>query len=245
MKKMRMVKLFLLTIGVGLGSLAFHACSDGYSLDKFWVEIATIESTGSGSHHFRLDDGATLWPAAGYYKGHNLEDGQRVWLNYTILSDSLDGFSHYVKVNGLDVVLTKKIAEDLGEENDSFYGNDPVSIKSLWIGSGYLNVLFAFNYGGEKRHFINLLSKQSEEDPYTLEFRHNAYEDPAEVGVRSIVCFDLSDLPDTNGETVKLKIRVKTFEGDKTIELDYNSEKQEDSKRVISSDNSDYFERVN
>jgi hypothetical protein len=211
----------------------FQSCldDDGYSLGKYWINIATIESQESGSHYFRLDDGTTLWPAAGYYLGHNLEDGQRTLLNYTILSDSLDGFAHYVKVNGIDPILTKKIAKNKNEENDSIYGTDPVSTQEIWIGNGYLNVWFIANFGGHQKHFVNLL-QTNEEDPYELEFRHNAYDDPPVAASQGIVCFDLSGLPDTNGETVKLTIRIHTFKGDKTIGLDYNSSDKKGGKQL-------------
>lgn len=249
MSDMEKLKLIMLTIGIFCTSLLFHSCldDDGYSLGDFVMEVATVESTDSNQHYFKLDDGATLWPAAGYYLGHNLEDGQRAWLNYTILSDEKDGFTHYVKVNGVDPVLTKTIAEDLGEKNDSVYGTDPISVKNIWIGNGYLNVIFGFNYGGKERHFVNLLHKvdAEAENPYELEFRHNAYDDPPEASVPGIVCFDLSDLPDTEGETVKLKVNVKTFNGAKTYELEYNSGKDMMSERAPSNSGLDYFERVN
>ncbi|WP_280778973.1 NigD-like protein [Parabacteroides sp. PM5-20] len=240
------MKLFLLTVVFAWVTLTFQSCldDDGYSLGKYWIEVATIESLENNAHFFRLDDGKSLWPTAGYYTGHNLGDGQRIWLNYTILSDSMDGFSHYVRVNGLDPVLTKGIAADKGEENDVIYGTDPVNIENIWIGDGYLNVLFVFNYGGQETHFVNLLKDKKEEDLYSVEFRHNAYNDPARTGVRGIVCFDLRDLPDTEGETVKLKIRVNTFDGEKIYELDYNSDKNFPGKKILTEDTV-YFERVN
>lgn len=224
-KKMKTLKFIVLTIGIVLTTLTFQSCSDdGYSLGKFWVEIATVESGSGSAHYFRLDDGSTLWPAApvGGYTGHNLEDGQRIILNYTILSDSFEGFDHYIKVNDISTLLTKKIAEDKEEENDEFYGTDPVKIGNIWTGNNYLNIYFGANYGGYKKHFVNLVQTNKEEDPYYFEFRHNAYDDPANYGSESLVCFKLSDI-DTGGETVTLTIAVKTFDGDKTYTVEYNS----------------------
>lgn len=250
MKKMRMMKrmkIFVLTVTLLSMSLLFNSCldDDGYSLGKYWLGVATVESLDNNQHYFKLDDGTSLWPAAGSYLGHNLNDGQRAWLNYTILSDSLSGFDHYVKINGVDPILTKKIAEDLGEKNDSVYGTDQIKVDDIWIGDGYLNMIFAFNYGGTKRHFVNLLPAGDEENVYQLEFRHNAYDDPPATSVPSIVCFDLSDLPDTEGKTVKLTIKVKTFSGNKTYELDYNSDKELITDRDPSGFDIENFERVN
>jgi len=247
MKRMKTLKVLMLTIGVLSSSLLFSSCldDDGYSLGDYWLGVATIESLDSSEHFFRLDDGTSLWPAAGSYVGHNLNDGQRTWLNYTILSDSLNGFSHFVKVNGVDPILTKKMAEDLGEKNDSVYGTDPVKIRDLWIGDGYLNVMFMFNYGGSERHLVNLLPIGDEKNAYQVEFRHNAYKDPPQAAVPGIVCFDLSGLPDTEGETVKLTVKVSTFNGERTYELEYNSNTKLMTDRDPANFDIKDFERVN
>lgn len=243
---MKRLKRLGLSVGIILASLTFHSCldDDGYSLDKFWIGVATIESESSGAHYFRLDDSSTLWPVnVDYYTGHNLQDGQRALLNYTILSDSLSGYSHYVKVNGVEAILTKNIAEDMGEKNDSFYGTDPVAVKDIWIGGGYLNIWFGANFGGQVKHFVNALPVEDGE--YALEFRHNAYNDPAVAAATSLVCFDLSSLPDTNGETVELTVKVKTFEGEKIFEFDYNSSKEAEDKQLPADIGMGYFEKLN
>lgn len=249
-KMMKVLKIYVPVIGIFFSmSLFLNSCLDdgGYSLGEYYIEVATVESLESDQHYFKLDNGTTLWPAAGSYIGHNLNDGQRTWLNYTILSDSRPEFDHYIKVNGVDPILTKKIAEDLGEENDPVYGTDPVGIEDndIWIGNGYLNIIFVFNYGGEKKHSVNLLPAGDEENAYQVEFRHNAYNDSPQTAVPGIVCFDLSDLPDTEGETVKLTIKVRTFSGNKTYELEYNSEKKLLTKRAPAGFDLENFERVN
>lgn len=242
-----MLKQLVLVVGVILASLTFHSCldNDGYSLDKFWMNVATIESEGSGSHYFRLDDGSTLWPVnTDYYTGHNLQDGQRILLNYTILSDSQAGFTHYVKVNGVDPILVKKVAEDMGAKNDSIYGVDPVEIKEIWLGGGYLNIWFAANFGGVDKHAVNLLSGDGANESYRVEFRHNAYNDPAVTAATGLVCFDLSDLPDTNGETVVLTVKVKTFDGEKEFQFDYNSGTPAKGKNLSADIGMGYFEKL-
>lgn len=244
---MKTLKLIVFAVGAIMMAFTFQSCldDDGYSLDKFSVSVATVESDDSSSHYFRLDNDETLIPVAGWYTGHNLMDGQRTLLNYTLLSDSIYNHSHAIKVNGVDPILTKKIAENLGAANDSVYGKDPVSIKSIWIGGGYLNILFTANYGGYKKHFVNLLQTDAASDPYRLEFRHNAYNDPPATGAQGIVCFDLSDLPETTGETVKMTVQVYAFGGTKTYELDFNSAKKGEPDKAPSDLNMDYYEKVN
>ena len=146
------------------------------------------------------------------------------------IDENLNQFSNLTTGKVYWNVLTKDIAENLGDKNDETYGTDPVLINTpknnLWIADNFLNVVFRANYGGSEKHFINVIQPDKENDPYTLEFRHNAYNDPAVTAVEGLVCFRLDELPDTNGETVKLKLHVKTFTGDEVYELDYNTSKQ-------------------
>ncbi len=230
---MKTLKFVWMMTGVVFATLLFQSCMDdeGYSLGEFQVNLATVETDGSNtSQYFRLDDGTTLWPAAGYYVGQNMEARQRVLLNYTILSDSLSNFSHYIKVNDLDLVLTKPIAEDKFNENDSIYGTDPVEIKEIWVGSSFLNVFFTAYYGGHTKHFINLVKidrDTAEDGSYHLEFRHNAYDDPQLTIATGPVCFDLNSLAPNAGEKVKLTVSVRTSEGSKTYTFEYDPSKQQ------------------
>lgn len=226
-KSMKTLKLFLLLIGVIVTSLTFQSCldDDSYSLGDVWVSVATVKTTGTDNPYFTLDDGTSLWSAVPYYLNYKLYDGQRVQLGYTILSDSMSGFDHYIKVVQMDTLLTKKIAPNLGVENDSKYGTDPVSIKRIWTGGGYLNVYFETYFGNQVKHLVNLIPVEGKE--YSYEFRHNAFDDPENGMALGFVGFSLNNLPTTQGETVKLTIKVKTFEGDKEFTVNYNSDEQQ------------------
>jgi hypothetical protein len=73
-------------------------------------------------------------------------------------------------------------------------------------------------------HHVNLIPTNNPENPYEVEFRHDAKGD---VGGRmgdGIVAFKLDDLPDTEGETVKLKLIWNAFNGvTKSVEFDYKT----------------------
>lgn len=230
MISMKTLKLFFVIAGIVLSSFTFSSCldDDGYSLGDMWYSVATARPLGDDSFYFTLDGGTTLFRAAGdYYGRYYPKTPQRVQINYTILGDNYSGYDHAIKLNRLDTILTKPVAEHLGLQNDSIYGTDPVGIEEMWVGDGYLNVIFKFNLSNEsKKHFINLVKNENEsESPYELEFRHNAYEDYPAYGGRGIVAFDLAGLPDTEGQDVTLKIKVKTFDGEQTFEKKYNSGK--------------------
>lgn len=228
---MKMLRSFLLVVGITLVSLTLPSClkdDNSYSLGDMWIAIATVVPQSDHSYYLRLDNGKTAWPAATNYPNYEPKADQRAFINFTILSDSAQGFAHYIKVNAIHNILTKPIAENLGDENDSVYGTHPVSIPSgdnIWVGDGYLNVYFITNWGGTKAHFVNLIQTDAEKNPYELEFRHNAFDDPEVTSGASRVAFNLSSLPDTKGETVDLIVKVKTFDGDHEYTLKYNTEK--------------------
>ena len=157
-----------------------------------------------------------------------------------MLSDSIPGFSHGIKINWIENILTKNISPYRGAENDSIYGTDPVKIIAMNIGDGYLNIRFAANFGNTGvKHLISLIQDQEVNTPYALELRHQAYGDNALYAAEGLVAFDLSSLLNTGGQTVELTIKVNTFEGEKSYKLAYNSDPASmysEPEEVISSD---------
>lgn len=235
---MKTLKYFLVTIGIALSAIFFNSCldDDDYSLGKFWVEVMTVVPQGENSYYLRADDGKTFWPAATNIPYFKPEENQRVLANYTILGDSSGtgdkNFNYYVKVNSLKKILTKNIAENKGEKNDSIYGKDPVEIVGLWTGDDYLNVQFRTIWGGAVKHFVNLIP--SEDEDAMFEFRHNAYDDPQAFRANSLVAFNLSGL-DSLGVTnetdsITLTIKVNTFDGDKVYKVKYGSKTKSQNK---------------
>jgi hypothetical protein len=153
---------------------------------------------------------------------YNPKEKTRAYVMYTLLSDEFQGYDHAVKILDLKSILTKSVAENLGDENDETYGTDPVSISEMWIGDGYLNVVFEFDYGGDVVHFINLIKNESVRTPFFFEFRHHAYDDSKRYRRKGIASFDLSPV-ETNGQEVELTIQVNTFDGIRNYTVKYNS----------------------
>ena len=71
------------------------------------------------------------------------------------LYDNYEGYDHAVKVEHNYNVLTKQV-EDLTAENESEFGNDPVWVNKdmMWIGGGYLNVIFRQNLPVKEKHLV-------------------------------------------------------------------------------------------
>lgn len=191
----------------------FSSCDDNSrSLGSFQINLATVVSETDKTFYLLLDNGSKLWPAATdiIYKPEN---NQRVFVNYTILSDRIGEYDNYVKINDMWDILTKEVIE-LNVANADSIGNDPIKINDIWIGGDYLNVSFMFNYGGIRPHAINLIKNTLDHDEDSesieLEFRHNAYDSSASRLYEGFVCFDLK--PFRNNETDSVKISIKTLE---------------------------------
>ena len=160
----------------------------------------------------------------------------RALVNYSEVNEPSGDYTKAVHINWIDSILTKPIAPDLGEENDEVYGTDPVEIVNDWVTiaeDGYLTLRFRTIWGGSKKHFVNLLLGQNPENPYEVEFRHNAYGDTYGSEGDGLVAFKLDELPDTEGKTVKLKLKWKSFSGEKSAEFDYCTRKAVTPSAII------------
>lgn len=90
---------------------------------------------------------------------------------------------------------------------------------------GYLTLRFATRWGNGQPHFVNLISTQNPDNSYEVEFRHNAFGDTEGKMGDALVAFKLDELTDTQGETVKLKLKWNSFSGEKSAEFDYCTRK--------------------
>lgn len=238
-------------IFLALPFLALTSCNDndGYSLNKFWIGMATVENTANSNAFFlRSDNNNLLWVGATGIPGYRPRTGQRVIANYTILSDGNGNYQHDVRLNNAYNVLTKEIFNVTPATQDSI-GNDPIGINDMWIGGNYLNV--EFFYGGQnRRHFINLVSDASKaynDGRIHLEFRHNAYDDPATYRFNGIASFHLAPLlispANTPAAALGLTIHVLELNGsEKTYNFTYTPNQTSASTKEFTEE---AFERSN
>ena len=160
------------------GILLIHiGCDDNSrSLGNFGIDVATVVPEGNNLYTLSLDNGKKMFPAATAVNYTPVEN-QRVFLNYTILSEERDGYDHYIKVNDIWNILTKQVIQ-LNAQNKDSIGNDPLKINAMWVGGDYLNVSFMFNFGGMRPHSINLVENTvvpgSKGETLGLELRPNS-----------------------------------------------------------------------
>lgn len=223
-------KTFCLTLAViGMSSLSSCLNDDDNSYEKMYPNALVTAKTDSDDTFFlQLDEQITLLPVNMASSPFG-EKEVRALVNYEEVEESSGKYSKAIQINWIDSILTKPIAPDLGEENDAVYGSDPVEILNDWVTiaeDGYLTLRFMTNWGyGSQPHYVNLLRTDNTENPYEVEFRHNAYGDIyGELG-SALVAFDLNQLPDTEGKTVKLTLKWKSFSGEKSTEFDYCTRK--------------------
>lgn len=214
-------------------AILFTSCNDDddYSLDKFWVSMATVENPDNDPFFYlKLDNDETLKIVATNFYNYKPQSGQRIMADYTILNDKPSGsfYQHDIKLNDAYNILTKKIFNITSATQDSI-GNDPIGIKDMWIGSNYLNIQFYYA-GYDKVHFINLVKDESKvynDNKMHLEFRHNANNDEKKYKNYGFVAFDLNSLfvqPREEVERINIVVQVKGLDGKETThEFIYNS----------------------
>ena len=231
MKKFFGFNKLLASVAVLASVMIFQSCLDDDDNDYYRYALpnalVTVKPVADNSFFMQLDDSTTLLPVNMKNSPYG-EKEVRALVNFDPVNESSGEYDKAVHINWIDSILTKPIAPDLGEENDKIYGTDPVEIVNDWVTlaeDGYLTLRFRTVWGGSQKHFVNLLLGQNPDNPYEVEFRHNAYGDTYGKTDDGLVAFKLDELPDTEGKTVKLKLKWKSFSGDKSAEFDYCTRK--------------------
>ncbi len=229
-----------------LPALAFVSCDDDddYSLDKYWIGLATVENPDNEANFYiKLDNNELLWIAANNFYNYRPHTGQRILADYTILNDKPEGsgYDHDVKLNDAYNILTKGIIQVTPSMQDSI-GNDPIDVRDIWVGSDYLNIKFSYR-GQDRKHMLNLVSDSSKvytDGKVHLEFRHNAHQDSPTYVSSGLVSFNLESLRRQPREnSIELVIHVKeTDNSEKTYERTYKfGEENKETKEF----DRDYF----
>lgn len=238
MKKIKLLWMAMLTLMLP----ALQSCddNDGYSLGDIAVDWATVRVVGGDTYSLNADRWGTLWPAATAIPFYKPIDGQRVITYFNPLYDNYEGYDHAVKVEHNYNVLTKQV-EDLTAENESEFGNDPVWVNKdmMWIGGGYLNVIFRQIYR-LRRSILSVwfvisglqLLRERMDGYIHLEFRYNTYDDVTARQANGAVSFNLNSLDLTGKKGIKVKLNsVKDGETEVVFNLKGQS-MPEEAKQV-------------
>jgi hypothetical protein len=240
---MKTTKLFLTTVML-IGILVLPSClndDDDINLN-YPNALVTVKEAADETVFFQLDDNTTLLPVNLTSHPFNSKE-VRALVNYNELDDASGVYDKSVHVNWIDSIRTKPMAPNLGDQNDAEYGTDPVEIVNDWVTiaeDGYLTLRFRTVWSNLGiTHYVNLIPTNNPANPYEVEFRHDANGDHKSGRMGDgLVAFKLDDLPDTEGETVKLKLIWKSFSGEKSAEFDYRTRSATIASSAIASERS-------
>ncbi len=220
---------FILAALILLGIIVLPSClnDDDDDLNLLYPNaLVTVKEAADETVFFQLDDNTTLLPVNITTHPYNSKE-VRALVNYNELDDPSGIYDKSVHVNWIDSIRTKPMAPNLGDQNDEVYGVDPVEIVNDWVTiaeDGYLTLRFRtiWSHRGITHH-VNLIPTNNPNNPYEVEFRHDAKGDVTGRIGDGLVAFKLDNLPDTEGETVKLKLIWESFNGAKSAEFDYRT----------------------
>ena len=203
--------------------------------------LVTVCPNADGSFIMQLDNATQLVPT-------NLKTSPfgtkevRALVNYTETNVSpQDKKVRNVGVNWLDSIRTKLPVETLGKQDEIKYGNDPIEIVQDWVTvaeDGYLTLRIRTLWGSpHATHILNLVTGTNPEDPYELELRHDAKGDKNGRWGDALIAFNLNKLPRGDAGIAKIKLKWKSFTGDKSAKFEI---KMRPLKQEIDANNIQY-----
>ena len=229
-------KTLFFPIAAALVSLSLFSCSfPDHNSDSDWPThypnaMVTVKQHVGGQIFLQLDDQTTLKPDN--ITTHPFDGKEvRAFTNYRELTGDGGEYDELVHVYWLDSILTKSTVpypeEGSGQGADELYGNAQIDIVDDWITvveDGYLTLHLRTEwYDANIKHRISLLTGGNPDNPYEVELRHDPNGDRVGKVADGYVAFRLSELPDTEGETVKLRLKWNSSRGERTVEFDYKT----------------------
>lgn len=199
--------------------------------------LVTVKPIEGAGFYMQLDDVTTLYPVNMAVSPFGDKE-VRALVCYHEVKPLNEYYDKFVEVEWIDSILTKPAVPYPADGDVSEYGDDPIELVRDWVNiaeDGYLTLRFRTCWGNTGvAHYVNLLTGVNPDDPYEVEFKHNAFGDVNGVLGDALVAFRLDDLlPDTEGKTVKLTVKYKSFSGEKTVQFDYCSRKSTTSEGPV------------
>lgn len=227
---MKNIKIALAIIGTVGSTSLFQSCIDDDSTQfNYQTALVTVCPNDDGSFVMNLDDATVLRPTNFKTSPFGKKE-VRALINYTEAPENdAKTVVKDVQVIRIDSIRTKNPVASVSD-NDAAYGMDPVEIVKDWVTiaeDGYLTMRIRTLWGEtNKKHIINLVTGINPSNPYEMELRHNADGDINGQPGDALIAFNLNSLPDFNG-TVKIKLRWKSFSGEKSSEFSLKMRKDE------------------
>ena len=199
----------------GVLFVLLQSCLKSDNLNKaIYINLGLTMHDDSENYWIETDAGDKLVPVNYDLSKFSNEDSVRVLVNYSV-EEFLENPEEYrITINAIDQVLVKSLVL-LNTENRDTLGDDPITMRTIWFSRNYLNIDFEY-LGGSKTHYINLVTEEEElanNEPITVEIKHDANDDFYGRVFRGIVSFDLRKLERPGKDSVLLMVKAKGFEG--------------------------------
>ena len=234
---MRRIKTFILTM-MALTTVAFtlQSCLDDDDDENYFITdpdtmvgVVTLKpDTEAHPWWIQLSDSAVV--TCSNIKEFPLKEKkeQRAYIYFKFDSaPSLTADIKSITVTHLDTILTKPLAPALESEeaNNEAYGNDPVEIVKSNLETlaedGYMNIRFRTNWTQGNVHRVNLVRVADEDGLATFCFHHDANGETSGVIGDGMVAFYLDLEKDIDRTPREIKIKWKSFTGDKSVKFKY------------------------
>lgn len=220
-------KIFLTAMSAA-SVISVQSCLDdnnGYDMSLYYPDaIVTVKPLDDGGFYMQLDEQTTL--TAVNMDESPYDEPTRAFVNFSYADVESGDYDRAVTVNWFRDILTKdmvQVPEDV-TDLDAEYGSDPVEIMKSWmtaIEDGYFTIHFqTLTSGTGKQHKVNLVQPDPD-DPYVLEFRHDADGDNSGVWAWGVVAFRLSAFGFVPGEEVSFTLKWNAYGKEKTHVFKY------------------------
>ncbi len=241
---MKKISCFFAVLGMFTSMITFLSCSsdnDG-PVVVYTNALVTVKPNADNTLvYLQLDDNTTLFPINMSKSPFGTKE-VRALTNYTKSEGYVGPYTYGVNVNWIDSILTKPMVTNYGEDDNwKKYGSDEIEIVNDWVTvaeDGYLTLRFRTIWGNGAVHYVNLVYREDSNNPYTVQFYHNANGDKSGLMGDGMVAFKLDELPDTEGKTVDLTLQWKSYSGMKSTTFKYCT------RKAYNTLSSDKLERV-
>ena len=220
---MNKFRLSIYALGFLVSAFALQSCLKNDSNDSWRpTALVTVRPESNGTFYLQLNDSIKLKPTNMKASPFGKKE-VRALINYTQDEKTKKEKIQEVYVNWMDSIRTKKPVPTLGKDNDSKYGKDAIEVVRDWVTvaeDGYLTLRVRTQWGRRNaKHSINLLTGVNPENPYELELRHDAKGDVGGNMGDVLIAFNLNDLPRDKSSKVKIKLKWKSYSGDKSADF--------------------------
>ena len=226
---MKKIKTLMLLMAVALTAVSLQSCDDDDDCyPAFNLATVTLKAPrAEGSKWFmQLDDSNVIY--AKNIASHPYENKElRAYIRYNDIQKDMASskfpYEYSANILTIDTILTKKMdpmVENMAEE----YGNDPVEVVNSWetvAEDGYMNIRFRTRWGNNIKHRVTLVHRTDVDDPYTVEFIHNAHGDINGQVADGMVAFRLDDCFNEGDKPIEITLKWKSYSGEKTAKFKY------------------------